>query len=91
MRLARRVQNLPPYLFAELDRKVAAKRAAGADVISLGVGDPDLPTPDHVVEALRHAALAPRTRHPSEQYPCRSMALWRVASRVSCRMPSRDR
>ena len=66
MRLARRVQNLPPYLFAELDRKVAAKRAAGADVISLGVGDPDLPTPPHVVEALRQAAVDPAThRYPS--------------------------
>jgi LL-diaminopimelate aminotransferase len=66
MRLARRVQNLPPYLFAELDRKVAAKRAAGGDVISLGVGDPDLPTPEHVVEALRDAARDPSThRYPS--------------------------
>ena len=66
MRLARRVQNLPPYLFAELDRKVAARRAAGADVISLGVGDPDLPTPDHVVEALREAARDSSThRYPS--------------------------
>jgi LL-diaminopimelate aminotransferase len=66
MRLARRVRNLPPYLFAELDRKVAAKRATGADVISLGVGDPDLPTPAHVVGALREAAEDPAThRYPS--------------------------
>ena len=66
MRLAARVRDLPPYLFAELDRKVAAKRAAGADVISLGVGDPDLPTPAHVVEALRRAAEDPSThRYPS--------------------------
>ena len=46
MRVAKRVESLPPYLFAELDRKLAAKRAEGVDVISLGVGDPDLPTPD---------------------------------------------
>jgi LL-diaminopimelate aminotransferase len=66
VRLARRVESLPPYLFAELDRKVAARRAAGADVISLGVGDPDLPTPPHVVEALRAAAADPSThRYPS--------------------------
>ena len=65
MRIAKRVQNLPPYLFAELDRKIAAKRAAGADVISLGVGDPDLPTPRHVVEALQEAAEDPTTH----QYP----------------------
>jgi len=66
MNLARRVTSLPPYLFAELDRKVAAKRAAGVDVISLGVGDPDLPTPRHVVEALQEAAEDPLThRYPS--------------------------
>jgi LL-diaminopimelate aminotransferase len=62
---ARRVQGLPPYLFAELDRKVAAKRAEGVDVISLGVGDPDMPTPRHVVEALQEAAEDPTTH----QYP----------------------
>ena len=68
MRPARRVQSLAPYLFAELDRKVAAKRAAGVDVISLGVGDPDLPTPRHVVEALQEAAEDPAThRYPSYQ------------------------
>src|SRR5712691_2109228 len=66
VRLARRIETLPPYLFAELDRKVAARRAAGADVISLGVGDPDLPTPPHVVEALRKAAVDTSThRYPS--------------------------
>jgi LL-diaminopimelate aminotransferase len=62
---ARRVEGLPPYLFAELDRKVATKRAEGADVISLGIGDPDLPTPRHVVEALQEAAEDPATH----QYP----------------------
>jgi LL-diaminopimelate aminotransferase len=65
VRLAERVRELPPYLFAELDKRVAAKRAAGADVISLGIGDPDLPTPRHVVEALQEAAEDPRTH----QYP----------------------
>jgi LL-diaminopimelate aminotransferase len=53
-------------MFAELDRKIAAKRAAGVDVISLGVGDPDHPTPRHVVEALQEAAEDPTThRYPS--------------------------
>ncbi len=65
MKPARRVQDLPPYLFAELDRRVAAKRAEGVDVISLGIGDPDLPTPRHVVEALQEAAEDPATH----QYP----------------------
>jgi LL-diaminopimelate aminotransferase len=66
MRVAKRVENLPPYLFAELDKRVAAKRAEGADVINLGIGDPDLPTPPHIVEALREAVLDPGThRYPS--------------------------
>lgn len=66
MRVAGRIRTLPPYLFAELDKKVAAKRAAGEDVISLGIGDPDLPTPRHVVEALQEAAEDPSThRYPS--------------------------
>ena len=62
-RPARRITDLPPYLFAELDRRVAAKRAEGADVISFGVGDPDFPTPAHIVEALRRAAADPSTHH----------------------------
>src|SRR5439155_20271781 len=66
MRLATRVRDLPPYLFAELDKRVAAKRAQGADVISLGVGDPDMPTPPHVVEALQRAVEDASThRYPS--------------------------
>ena len=66
VRIAKRVESLPPYLFAELDRKLEAKRAEGVDVISLGVGDPDLPTPEHIVEAMREAVLDPSThRYPS--------------------------
>jgi len=66
MRVAKRIESLPPYLFASLDRKLAAKRAEGVDVISLGVGDPDMPTPEHVVEAMRDAVADPAThRYPS--------------------------
>jgi LL-diaminopimelate aminotransferase len=65
VRVADRIRALPPYLFAELDKKIEAKRAAGQHVISLGVGDPDLPTPRHVVEALQEAAEDPTTH----QYP----------------------
>ncbi|MFN2588712.1 MAG: LL-diaminopimelate aminotransferase [Actinomycetota bacterium] len=66
MRSAKRIEKLPPYLFAEIDRKVAEARARGADIISFGVGDPDLPTPPHVVEALARAAADPAThRYPS--------------------------
>jgi LL-diaminopimelate aminotransferase len=66
LRTAKRIEKLPPYLFAEIDRKVAEAKARGADIISFGVGDPDLPTPDHVVAALAEAASDPTThRYPS--------------------------
>ena len=65
MRIAHRIEALPPYLFAELDRKVTRKRAEGIDLISLGVGDPDQPTPQHVVDVAREAVLDPSTH----QYP----------------------
>jgi LL-diaminopimelate aminotransferase len=66
VRTAKRIEKLPPYLFAEIDRKVAEAKARGADVISFGVGDPDLPTPPHVIDALRAAAADPAThRYPS--------------------------
>ena len=55
MRFAKRLDAVPPYLFAELERKIAQKRSEGVDVISLGIGDPDLPTPPVVVEALRES------------------------------------
>ncbi|MCH8950462.1 MAG: aminotransferase class I/II-fold pyridoxal phosphate-dependent enzyme, partial [Chloroflexi bacterium] len=59
MKQAQRVQELPPYLFAAISRKIAEKRAEGVDVISFGIGDPDLPTPPHIVEALVEAARDP--------------------------------
>ncbi len=66
MRVAQRIASLPPYLFASLDAKLEAKREQGVDVISLGVGDPDLPTPGHIVEAMREAVGDPAThRYPS--------------------------
>ena len=66
MRTSARFEQLPPYLFAEIDRKVEQARARGADIISFGVGDPDLPTPPHVVEALADAARDPAThRYPA--------------------------
>ncbi len=68
MRPARRLDRIPPYLFAELERKIAAKREAGVDVISLGIGDPDTPTPELAVEALAGAAADPGThRYPSNR------------------------
>ncbi|MBI4610994.1 MAG: LL-diaminopimelate aminotransferase [Candidatus Rokubacteria bacterium] len=64
--LADRLRRLPPYLFAEIDQKKREARARGVDVIDLGIGDPDLPTPPHVIHALQQAALDPQThRYPS--------------------------
>ncbi len=53
--LNQRLQKLPPYLFAELDRRKKAVIASGVDLISLGVGDPDRPTPSHIIEAAKKA------------------------------------
>ena len=50
MRFAGRIDKVPPYLFVEISRRISEKRAAGADVISFGIGDPDLPTPGEVVD-----------------------------------------
>jgi LL-diaminopimelate aminotransferase len=61
MRSSRRLERIPPYLFAELERKVSAKRAAGVDVISLGIGDPDTPTFPEIVAAAQRAVADPST------------------------------
>ncbi len=60
---ADRLSSLPPYLFARIDAMKAEKARSGADIIDLGVGDPDLPTPPHVVEALCAAARDPANHH----------------------------
>jgi LL-diaminopimelate aminotransferase len=65
MRPSERLARIPPYLFAELERKVAAQRAAGVDVISLGIGDPDTPTYPPIVQAGQAAMADPSTH----QYP----------------------
>ena len=68
MRPSSRLERIPPYLFAELERKVAAKRAAGIDVISLGIGDPDTPTYPPIVEAAQRAVADPSTHtYPSNR------------------------
>jgi LL-diaminopimelate aminotransferase len=65
-RIAERLKRLPPYLFAEIDRLKAEVKARGVDVIDLGVGDPDLPTPSHIIKRLQQSALDPRNhRYPS--------------------------
>ena len=59
MRMARRIENLPPYLFVEITKKIAEKRAKGEDVISFAIGDPDIPTPSHIIDKLCQAAQDP--------------------------------
>jgi LL-diaminopimelate aminotransferase len=66
MRYSRRLDRIPPYLFAQIDRKIAEKKAQGVDVISFGVGDPDVPTPDAIVDRLCLEARKPENhRYPS--------------------------
>ncbi len=68
MKPSKRLERIPPYAFAQLERKIAAKREAGVDVISLGIGDPDRPTPPLIVEAMQEAVTEPEThRYPSNR------------------------
>jgi LL-diaminopimelate aminotransferase len=65
MKLAKRVDSLPPYLFVEISRKIAEKRSKGEEVISFGIGDPDFPTPPHIIHRLCQAAQDPANhRYP---------------------------
>src|SRR3982074_3812386 len=56
-----RIRRLPPYVFEQVNRAKAAARNAGADIIDLGMGNPDLPTPPHVIEKLKETLGKPRT------------------------------
>jgi LL-diaminopimelate aminotransferase len=68
MKPSQRLDRIPPYAFATLERQIAAKRAAGIDVISLGIGDPDRPTPPLIVEAMQEAVTEPAThRYPTNR------------------------
>ena len=60
-----KLKKLPPYLFIEIDKKKKEAIDRGADIISLGVGDPDLPTPEHIVKAMQEAVAKPA----NHQYP----------------------
>ncbi len=80
MKIARRVENLPPYLFVEISRKIAEKKSRGEEVISFGIGDPDIPTPPHILNRLIEASRDPvNHRYPeSEGLPelRRAIANW---------------
>ena len=63
--LAARLAKLPPYLFAEIDKQKREARARGVDLIDMGIGDPDLPTPPHIIEAIKRSAETPANhRYP---------------------------
>jgi len=65
MRLAKRVESLPPYLFVEISKKIAEKKTQGLDVITFGIGDPDIPTPPYILNRLIEAAKDPANhRYP---------------------------
>ena len=68
MNFASRVERVPPYLFVEISRKIARKRREGIDVISFGIGDPDMETPSPVIQALRDTAGdLPNHRYPESE------------------------
>ena len=68
MKLAKRVESLPPYLFVEISRKIAERKAKGEDVVSFGIGDPDIPTPPHIIERLCKEARVPANhRYPESE------------------------
>jgi LL-diaminopimelate aminotransferase len=62
-KLAERIKQLPPYLFKEIDQKKKEIAAKGVDIIDLGIGDPDLPTPPKIVEAMVQAVRDPANHH----------------------------
>jgi LL-diaminopimelate aminotransferase len=68
MKLSRRIEYLPPYLFVEINRKIAEKRAKGEEVVSFAIGDPDIPTPPHIIKKLCEAAEDPANhRYPETE------------------------
>jgi len=68
VRLSKRVESLPPYLFVEISRKIAERKARGEDVVSFGIGDPDIPTPPHIIERLcKEAHISANHRYPESE------------------------
>lgn len=66
MQTAKRIQQLPPYIFARINQSIAKAKAEGVDIINFGIGDPDRPTPPHIIEELQKQAMNPDNhRYPS--------------------------
>ncbi|MGA9048688.1 MAG: LL-diaminopimelate aminotransferase [Dehalococcoidia bacterium] len=80
MNLAKRLDKIPPYLFVEISRKIAEKKAHGEDVISFAIGDPDSPTPEHIIRSLCTAAHDPANHRYPETFGmpelCQAIAGW---------------
>jgi LL-diaminopimelate aminotransferase len=78
--LSKRIAKLPPYLFVEISKKIAEKKAKGIDIISFAIGDPDMPTPDKILQRLIKEAMIPE----NHRYPetaglpelCKAIASW---------------
>lgn len=68
MRISKRIENLPPYLFVQISEKIAEKKAKGEDVISFAIGDPDIPTPNHIIEGLIKATRDTANHHYPESH-----------------------
>jgi len=68
MKMSKRVEKLPPYLFVGISKKIAEKKARGEDVVSFAIGDPDIPTPPHIIDRLCEAARQPENhRYPESE------------------------
>ena len=68
MQLAKRIERLPPYLFVEISKKISQKRAQGIDVVTFAIGDPDIPTPKHILDRLWKEAQVPANhRYPESE------------------------
>ncbi len=80
MKLAKRLDKIPPYLFVEINKKIAEKRAQGIDIISFAIGDPDIPTPDYIIDRLCRAARNPANHRYPETFGlpelCEAIATW---------------
>ena len=72
MKLSKRLDLLKPYPFVEISRIIAEKRAAGIDVVTFGIGDPDIPTPDHIVGRLEQASITCQIIATRKATVCRS-------------------
>ncbi len=68
MRMAKRIENLPAYFYVEINKKIAEKRAKGEDIVTFAIGDPDIPTPPHIITRLCQAAQDPANhRYPETE------------------------